>query len=42
MNFKNIDLALPEFPSKFQVVNREETRRKYFEQLLNKLIHIYL
>lgn len=23
MNFKNIDLALPEFPSKFQVLNRE-------------------
>jgi hypothetical protein len=41
MNFKNIDLNLPEFPSKFQVINREETRRNYFERLLNKIVEIY-
>lgn len=41
MNFKNIDLNLPEFPSKFQVINREESRRSYFEKLLNKILEIY-
>ena len=43
MNFKNIDLAMAsDFPSKYQVVHREETRRKYFEDLLNKIVQIYL
>ena len=43
MNFKNIDLGMnSQFPSKYQVVNREETRRKYFEDLLNKIVQIYL
>ena len=41
MNFKNIDLGLEEFPSKFQVIHREETRRDYFEKLLNKIVEIY-
>lgn len=41
MNFKNIDLNLPEFPSKFQVINREESRRNYFEKLLNRILEIY-
>jgi hypothetical protein len=41
MNFKNIDLNLNEFPSKFQVINREETRREYFELLLNRAIQVY-
>lgn len=41
MNFKNIDINLPEFPSKFQVINREESRRNYFEKLLNRILEIY-
>lgn len=41
MNFKNIDLNLPEFPSKFQVIHREESRRNYFEKLLNRILEIY-
>lgn len=41
MNFKNIDLGIGNFPSKFQVLNREETRRSYFEDMLNQIIHIY-
>ena len=41
MNFKNIDLNLNEFPSKFQVINREETRREYFELLLNRAVQVY-
>lgn len=41
MNFKNIDLNLDQFPSKFQVINREETRREYFELLLNRAVQVY-
>jgi hypothetical protein len=41
MNFKNIDLGTEDFPSKFQVINREETRRQYFERLLNRIVQTY-
>lgn len=36
--FKNI--SLPEFPPKIQIFNKEETRAKYFDSLLNKLLSL--
>lgn len=35
--FKNLDF--PEFPSKFQLVNRKETRKDKFTTLFDKIIH---
>lgn len=36
MKYKNEDLG--EFPSKFQIFGKEETRKEFFEKFLDKLI----
>ncbi len=32
---------IQEFPSRFQIFNKEETRKAYFQNLLNQIIKDY-
>jgi hypothetical protein len=36
MKYQNYDLG--EFPSKFQIFGKEETRKEFFQTMLNKII----
>ena len=36
MKYKNYDMG--EFPSKFQILSKEETRKQYFQNMLNQII----
>ena len=36
MKYKNYDMG--ELPSKFQIFNKEETRKKYFQSMLTQII----
>ena len=36
MKYKNY--RIKEFPSKFQIFNKEETRKQYFQTMLNQVI----
>ena len=40
MKFRNFDLGA--FPSKYQVFGKDETRKQYFEWLMNKIIENFV